>query len=395
MRLPRAWIVAVLSACLGALVGGGITAIEAASRPWRAGDIRAVAVAPRGPSPRVESDEKTFEFGTVKVGGSGTHEFTIRNAGDAALELAKGATSCTCTVADFDKSDGGSANTRLVPPGASTRLKVEWRGKDVGRFRQQASVITNDPRQPQIFFTVEGHVVPSEFTVTPGVFALPKLSVSTGDKATAKIVTYGSAAPTLTSLSLDDPTSAQFFSLSSAPLDPADVPASDAANGGFLISLEVLPGLPIGPLRQGVRAVLRMPEEVVVEIPVQGSVSGDLALAGAAWDSSSESVHLGTVSSRTGAATTLFLTVRGPHRALVKPTVRSTMPSSLQVVVGEGKPVGSGNVVRIPLSITIPPGSAPANHIGTTQAPAGKIVLDTGHPDSPTLSVPVSVAIGP
>jgi hypothetical protein len=138
-----------------------------------------------------------------------------------------------------------------------------------------------------------------------------------------------------------------------------------------------------------------MPEEVVAEIPVDGSVSGDLALAGTAWDSSREALLLGAVSSRTGTQANLFLTVKGPHRAEVKPIVRQVVPDSLRVVVGEGKPVGSGNVIRIPLAITIPPGSTPANHICSTQAPAGKIVLDTGHPESPTLTIPVCIAITP
>jgi hypothetical protein len=67
----------------------------------------------------------------------------------------------------------------------------------------------------------------------------------------------------------------------------------------------------------------------------------------------------------------------------------------MEVVVGEGKPMGSGAVVRIPLTITFPAGSPPCNHLGSSQAPAGRIVLDTGHPDSPTMTIPVSVAIGP
>ena len=71
------------------------------------------------------------------------------------------------------------------------------------------------------------------------------------------------------------------------------------------------------------------------------------------------------------------------------------VPETLKVIVEEGKPVGSGNVIRIPLSITISPGSAPSNHICSPQAPAGKIVLETAHPDSPTLTIPVCVAIVP
>jgi hypothetical protein len=45
--------------------------------------------------------------------------------------------------------------------------------------------------------------------------------------------------------------------------------------------------------------------------------------------------------------------------------------------------------------VVIPAGSRAANHLCSEQGPAGRIVLDTGHPDSPTLDIPVCVAIGP
>jgi len=71
------------------------------------------------------------------------------------------------------------------------------------------------------------------------------------------------------------------------------------------------------------------------------------------------------------------------------------VPATLQVSVGEPKPVGGGNVLRIPLTITIPPGSPAATFLGTGQSPAGKIVLDTGHPDTPALTLRVCGAVLP
>jgi hypothetical protein len=339
--------------------------------------------------------ETQYAFGTVGVGAKGAHEFLIRNTGDAPLELTRGATSCTCTVSDFEESEGGSSGAKVVPPGGSTKLKVQWRGKgDGGPFRQQASVATNDPRRPQIAFVVEGIVVPT-YKAIPSSIVLPKLSAGSGEQATVRIFTYGKEPPAVDSLTTTDEKTAQLYSLTSTPLTSAEVATETGATGGFQITADIRPGLPIGPLRQTIKAVFRIPEEVTAEIPVEGSVTGDLALAGKAWDSSHEALSLGTVSSRKGSQTELFLTAKGPHRAEVKPVVREVIPNSLQVVIGEGKPVGSGNVIRIPLAITIPPGSAPSNHICSPQAPAGRIVLDTGHPDSPTLTIPVCVAIIP
>ena len=284
---------------------------------------------------------------------------------------------------------------KVVPPGGTTKLNVQWRGKgDGGPFRQQASVLTNDPQRPQIAFVVEGRVVPTYKAVPPSV-TLPKLSSSSSQQASVTFFTFGREQPTIDALSVTEEKTAQFYSLTSSPLEPAELTAEAGATGGFRITADIRPGLPIGTLRQTIKVVFRMPEEVTAEIPVEGSVSGDLALAGKAWDSSREVLLLGTVSSRTGDETSLFVTVKGSHRADVKLEVREIVPNALKVVVGEGKPVGSGNVIRIPLSITIPPGSPPANHICSEQAPAGKIVLDTGHPDSPTLTIPVCIAIVP
>lgn len=394
MRLPNAWIVAAVAGCLGVAVGSGVSVLDAAARPWRPGDAVATA-AVSGPVPVAETAETTYAFGTVVAGGRGSHEFVIRNAGDAPLELTKGATSCTCTVSDFEENEGGSTRAKVVPPGDSVKLKVSWKGRGEGPFRQQASVLTNDPRRPQIAFAVEGVVAPGTARVMPPTIVLPKASASTGDRVSARIFTFGTEPPTVTSLTVDDDKTSQLYSLSSAPLEPAEVAAENGATGGVLVTADIHPGLPLGPLRQTIRVVLTVPEETVVEIPIEGSVTGDLALAGQAWDSSHEQLRLGTVSSTKGLRTSLFLTAKGPHRSAVRPTVRETVPSVLEVAVDDGTPIGNGNVIRFQISISIPPGSEPANNACTAQAPAGRIVLETGHPASPTLTIPVCVAVAP
>ena len=166
-------------------------------------------------------------------------------------------------------------------------------------------------------------------------------------------------------------------------------------HGGFRIELEIKPGLPIGPLRRMITATFTMPEEVRAEVLLEGTVGGDLVLAGPGWDSSRQALLLGTVSGRTGLKRRIFLTAKGPHREKVRPTVLETVPESLEVLIGEGSPVGSGGVVRFPIDIVIPPGSRAANHLCSEQGPAGRIMLETGHPESPSLSIPVCVAIGP
>lgn len=396
VRGPSAWLVAAFAAVAGAAIGGGQAAIEAALRPWRIGDFAPGVVAPPAEAPVADVPETQHEFGTVGAGAEGSHEFVIHNTGRGPLVLTRGATSCSCTVSDFESKDGGDELARKeVPPGGSTRLRLKWRGKGAGGpFRQQATVFTNDPRRPEIAFTIEGMVVPT-WKAVPDSIALPTIATNVETRAAVKIFTYGKEKPVIEKLSATDPQTAQSFRITSSPLGAGEIAAESGATGGLMIDVAVSPGLPIGPLRQTVSARLRIPEEITVEIPVQGSVSGALALAGGAWDSSRQALLLGTVSGRTGSRAEVFLTVKGPHAAAVKPTVREVVPESLGVEVGAGKPVGEKGMIRIPISITIPPGSPPANHRCSEQGPAGRIVLDTGHPENPSFTIPICVFIGP
>ena len=397
VRGPSAWLVAGFAAMAGAAIGGGQAALEAALRPWRIGDFGPGALAsPAAEAPISEVPETRHEFGTIGTGAEGSHEFVIRNAGTVPLVLTRGATSCSCTVSDFESAEGGNELARKeVAPGESTRVRLKWRGKGPGGpFRQQATVFTNDPRRPEIAFVIEGTVVPT-WKAVPDAIALPTIATGAGAQASVKLFTYGAEPPVVEELSAGDPQTAQSFTLASAPLATAEVATETGATGGVEIGVKVAAGLPIGPVRQTIKARLRIPDEIVVEIPVQGTVSGALALAGGAWDSSRQALLLGTVSARTGSRTDVFLTAKGPDAASVKPVVHEVVPESLVVEVGEGKSVGDRGMIRIPLSITIRPGSPPANHRCSEQGPAGRIVLKTGHPETPEFSIPVCVVIGP
>jgi hypothetical protein len=390
----NAWQVAAVAAVAGVAIGAGGAFLQR-STPWTVGDLR-VASAASGPAPRVEIAETRHAFGTLGTGGSGSHEFVVRNAGDGPLTLSKGTTSCTCTVSDFEAIEGGSADgTRVVPPGGETKIRVQWKGKPPGGpFRQQATILTDDPRRPEVVFTVEGTVVPT-WKAIPDLLAVPRLSASSGERLTSDVFTYGAESPAVTEVTLDDPKFAQSVSFATEPLSAEEVAAETGATGGFRLTVDLKPGLPIGPLKRTVRVSFTMPEPLVAEIPLEGTVGGDLVMAGPGWDSSRQALLLGTVSGKAGLRMRVFLTAKGPHRDSVRPTVREVVPEALQVTIGDGSPIGTGGAVRIPIDIVIPPGSRAVNHLCSQQGPAGRIVLATGHPDSPEFTIPVCVAVGP
>jgi hypothetical protein len=395
------WTVAGVALIAGVAIGAGSAALEATLRPWRVGDFLAVDTPSDAPTPQADVPETTHRFGSVGSGEKGQHAFVIRNSGTAALVLTRGATSCTCTVSDLGPSTEGGDGTaeatakRTIPPGGETTVSIQWTGKGPGGpFRQQATVLTNDPRRPEIAFVIEGTVVPT-WKAVPDMIALPKLSTKSDAVVTTSVFTFGDEPPQVESLAAIDDRTKEFFTVSSEPLSTADIAAEPEATGGFRVSVAVKPGLPIGPLRQTVRMVFRIPAEITAEVPIEGSVAGDISFAGQKWDAARQRLILGQISSRAGLSTKLFVTARGPDRERVQPVVSEVVPESLVVEVGEAEPIGTGAVLRIPLTVTIPPGSPTANHLGSEQAPSGRIVLTTGLPDSPTVSLPVSVVIGP
>jgi len=393
---PGAWVVAAAAAVIGTVVGVGGVSLRATLTPWRIGDLPPVVGDVPPDAPRAEVPETRHAFGTIGTGSSGSHRFAIRNTGLSPLTLTRGTTSCSCTVSDFETDEGGDSEARkTVPPNGETFVTVTWKGKPPGGpFRQEVTINTDDPRRPEIVFSIDGMVVPT-WRAVPESIVLSAVTASSSQEASTTIYTYGDEPPEVLAAEVASPQAAQFFSVASSPLSPEEIASETIATGGFRVDVSIRPGLPLGRLRETLRVRFTMPEEVTAEIPIEGTVGGDLVLVGPGWDSSRQALMLGTVSGRKGLRRRIFLTAKGPDRESVKPRVEETVPESLEVSIGEGKPIGDGAVLRIPIDVVIPPGSRPVNHICSEQGPAGRIVLATGHPESPTLSIPVCVAVGP
>jgi len=422
ISVPSAWIVAVVAAATGTGIGAATAALRSQGVPWQVGGFRPgdggmTSRGPGGATGSVEVAETVHAFGTVGTGGSGSHDFVVTNAGPGPLRLTRGATSCTCTIADFEPDDatpegtperGGDGTTKVVPPGESTRVTLQWKGRGPGGpFRQQATILTDDPRRPEVVFVVEGVVVPT-WKAVPETLLFSQVSATAGETATVRIFTFGVKPPHVVRAAVErsggeqppgespaEASPSDPFTVTARPLDAAEITTEPAATGGLLATVSARAGLPLGAFRALLTLTVQMPDEVVIEVPIEGSVSGDLSVVAANWDRTRQALLLGTVSGKQGFRTQAFLTVRGPHRDTIQPTVREVVPDTLAVTVGTAQAVGTGSVVRIPLDIAILPGSRPANHLCSELGPAGRIVLDTGHPDSPTLTIPVCIAIGP
>ncbi len=393
ISLPNPWFVAIIASVLGGLTGSGTALLRATTTPLRTGAFATRSANSSGPHPAAQIAETTYNFGRVNLGGTGSHAFVIRNAGNAPLLITKGTTSCTCTVSDFE-GEGEGKNSRTVPPGEDVIVRIEWTGKgDGGPFRQSATILTNDPSQPEIAFSIEGTVIPTWKAEPNGVY-VSGLSANDASQAEVKIYTFSEQLPDFKTCEVADDSFADRIAVEHRPLTQDEIQEEPEAKGGFVFTIDISPGLPLGKINTAIKASFSLEdEEITAVIPLGGIVSGDLMLVGQKWDRRSNVLRLGNVSGQTGLNTKIFLTAKGEFRDKVQPRVLDIVPEGLDIKIEPPSQIGGGDVVRIGIEIQILPGAPPANNLCTETAKPGYILLETGHPKTPTLKIPVCVAI--
>jgi hypothetical protein len=65
----------------------------------------------------------------------------------------------------------------------------------------------------------------------------------------------------------------------------------------------------------------------------------------------------------------------------------------LKVEIGQTTPVNNGAMSQTLLTIAIPPGSPPANHLGSDTGKLGQIKIRTNHPNVPMLRILIRFAV--
>ena len=338
--------------------------------------------------PKVEFDSAEFNFGVMDSFDTQRHDFVLRSVGNAPLVLTKGGTSCKCTISEV--------NQKPIPPGSSVKVTVQWSGKgNLDEFQQTANIITNDPGRPQITLTVTGrlttsvHIEPPELVFT---------RVTAGEKASGKVRIYGNLVEPLQikDIKLENPKVAGLFQFHTRPLSPEQLKVDPDAKSGYEVEVTIKPGLPVGPLREKITLATSYSSRPTAELPVLGRVVGEIAIVGRGWSEENGLLDLGTVNGRTGGTYTLSLFAAGPHHSEIKYGPVEIDPDLLDVLkgeIGQTTEVNKGAMSRTTLTITIPPGSPPSNHLGSETAKLGQIRIKTSHPNVPMLRIFVRFAV--
>jgi hypothetical protein len=376
-----------IAALAGALVGGAVGYVEVRNDldPVNSFPGEAI-VSPENADkklPLAKVDDPHYDFGTMQRGTSKSHEFTIRNVGNAPLKIWKGTASCKCT--DFVVPEGS------IEPGGTAKVKVEWSAKsDNGPFSQTANVLTDDQLHPSLELRIDGKIM-SASGVEPGDFAFDKIPV--GESRTAQVYVMAMLQDELTVSEpvLSDPATRDRFDVKIEPVEAKDLPNKEAKRG-VRISVTAKPGLPIGRFVEWLSLKTSMPEAEKLEIPISGQIVGDISVRGTGWNEEAGAVKIGSVKSSEGKRTNLSVAVRGESAETTKFEVKSVDPPEMKVTLGAPKKLKEG-LVQVPVEIEIPAGTRPMVRLDTSQGEGGKILLSTTHPKIKELAIGVHFAV--
>lgn len=386
--LRRAAVLSALS-CLSALaLGAAISAgwgVEMLGRGRRAAEARGVLARPGAPSkprsvakgPRVALDSDTYDFGTLELGGRGSHEFTIRNVGDAPLRLIKGDTTCRCTLIELPQG-------RLAP-GAACAVRLEWEATEpTSVFRHGAVLLTNDPRRRQIRLVVTGRVL-SPLAASPGELIFTDVPAGASRQQRVLICSQTAATVEL----LEASTSLAELSWEVAPATPEELRQASARSGIVLLTTLAAADTPrrFGgtlALRVRLQSEHNVSSEHLLELPVAGNVRDGFAIYGPRWDPDGR-LRLGNLPRGRGARHTLYISAPAGARLGVE---RVSVPG-LKVSIERLDSAANGQA-RFALRIEIPSDTPPLDCMGANEA---VIELSTGVASRPTLRARVQFCV--
>lgn len=229
--------------------------------------LAAAALLAQGAKPKTVVVEPIKDVGFVGKGEMASHEFAIRNDGDAPLELREVRAACGCTVADFDKS---------IAPGKSGKVRVTVDTETFnGPIAKGVTVYTNDPATPTVELTVRANV--GQFVkVKPGYARY--LTVQREDKQGKIVQSLWTPDKTpFQVLKVESPY--PFLSVRFWEAKPEErlQEAADQQQWKIEMSLSNTDA-PVGPLNGAVRVHTNHPKQKLVEIPVSGFVRPVLAV---------------------------------------------------------------------------------------------------------------------
>lgn len=406
----KSWVVLAITVAVGAGIGAGSVVLQRGSsselfftedyvRREEEGKESRLKGVDLNNCPRVEVvGDAVYDFGSMERYSKKQHVFQLKNVGTQSLELNPGRTTCKCTVSKVSHTS--------VPLGGVTEIVVEWTGQTFlaePDFIQTIEIETNDPQKPLVRLQIKGYV-------TETIRALPEElavgAISSNSEATAEFRLYGFRSDVLDirETTWENAELASFFDVKYEPLPAAEVAQEKGATCGVVGRVSIKPGLPLGPINQTIRIRASAEKEAVVDLPILGRTQADIRIAASPgvesnakrgrYDSFKNLLVFGALRRTEPGKAILQVYVTGPHRNETQLSVGTVEPAEyLKVDIGPPKELNNGRAIQYLVTIEIPAGLAPVNHLGGEQAEMGRIVLETTHPLTKQIPIQVSFSV--
>jgi hypothetical protein len=245
--------------------------------------------AKEGPQPKAELVEEKFNFTEMILGTTLSHDFVIRNTGEAPLKLAKGTSTCKCTIP--------SVSENAIPPGGEVTVKLTWKPIQMDwSFAQQATVWTNDPEHPSLVMVVEGRVVVEGFQLPEASLGFGE--IKQGESRTVSGFLFARQRDDLEIKSVE--TSTPKLSVTIAPADETAL-AENGAASGFKFDVTIAPGDEVGLIQESIRVHTNFEHEPLRVWQVGGNRPGPVKIVSTNWFGAKQVVRMGTFQAAEGA----------------------------------------------------------------------------------------------
>jgi hypothetical protein len=392
-------ILTVAFLAIGVVVGLGFTWAEfhgvenwhtSDGLPVDGADESADAALAKAPKVVVVNGEK-HDFGAQERYTKRSHVFIVKNYGQAPLKLARGETTCSCTLSD--------AGDTTLQPGEQIEIKLEWETKLDGQvFSQSAEGHTNDPRRKLVRLSIFGRVVDT-LSLHPDRLTFADKPANEPSQARVKLLSMRSGELTLGPFEFTNFAASSYFEVVPQAMTAEELEQQRDAEGGYWLQVTAKSGLPLGAINQTIRIptfVNGEPGETV-QLVIEGNVVGDIRLlhAGEArFIADQNRLVMKTVHRDEGAIVPMRVLVTGPHRDSINLRIGTIDPENiLKAKLGNVKKLSEGKTHMYELTVEIPKGSPLINRTGAQGAPRGVITIESDHPDSPKFKLFVEFAI--
>lgn len=318
--------------------------------------------------------EPLHAFEPMAQNMEGKHLWKITNTGKADLELTKGPSTCSCTIANFLNDE----SKFVLKPGESTTIELKWETRqNNGEFKKSASVLTNDQLHPSIEFVVQGIVRPAVM-VRPTDMVVNFQSVSNEKQNELPIAVFSSDKADLkvTSVTTSKP---EFIVTEVIPLSESEIAELSEKEKvhGAKILVRLKTGMPVGLFSEEMLIKTNHPNQGDLRMTITGKMAGPISTF-------PETLRMSQVSSSKGGSAQAAVIVRD-KRATKFEVVDSPKTVNVTVVPADDT-TGDKSSGRYILTLTVPPGAKP----GLLD---GSIVLKTDHPMASELKIPVTGVI--